>query len=139
MKELRRFIRLKGKAVGSIDVSRAERDALVNSGDYVVFDEGTDKEGYWFCNVMRKSASRYKMERWAVKEVVRDSGIVEHVCKHGVGHPVPASAKETALKYRAWEREDTFYGRMPKKKDCIRAWNVHGCDGCCQKKKRVRA
>ena len=29
----------------------------------------------------------YKKPKWAVKQMVRESGLVEDICKHGVGHP----------------------------------------------------
>ena len=56
--------------------------------------------------------TRYPMPDWAVRQVVRTSGLVENVCKHGVGHPHPASVKE-------------FEDRG------ILSMGVHGCDGCC--------
>jgi len=56
--------------------------------------------------------TRYPMPDWAVRQVIRTSGLVENVCKHGVGHPHPASVKE-------------FEDRG------IMSMGVHGCDGCC--------
>lgn len=29
----------------------------------------------------------YSRPKWATQQVVRSSGLVEDVCKHGVGHP----------------------------------------------------
>lgn len=49
------------------------------------------------------------------KRIVRETGLVEWVCKHGVGHPDPVSA---AMLDRALGHQ---HG----------TWSVHGCDGCC--------
>ena len=57
----------------------------------------------------RVLTARYSDWPWA-GTVVRSSGITEHTCVHGVGHPDPASADEL---------EDPSV-------------MVHGCDGCCQ-------
>lgn len=43
----------------------------------------------------------------------RESGLIEHVCKHGVGHPAIGSVQ---------------FMEFQGKKGC----GVHGCDGCCQ-------
>lgn len=43
-----------------------------------------------------------------------DTGVMERLCPHGVGHPDPDS-----LRY--FERHD------------IHGFGVHGCDGCCAK------
>lgn len=42
-----------------------------------------------------------------------DRGILERICRHGIGHPDPDSAR--------------FYERQGQG----RAMNTHGCDGCC--------
>ena len=47
----------------------------------------------------------------------RTSGLLEHVCEHGVGHPDPESAKKVAEKY----------GHPAD------IWMTHGCCGCCGK------
>ena len=44
--------------------------------------------------------------------LVRDSGLVEAVCPHGVGHPIPAQ----------YQSENRRAG----------VWMTHGCDGCCR-------
>jgi hypothetical protein len=33
---------------------------------------------------MRKN---YKKPDWAVDQIIRENGVVEDICKHGVGHP----------------------------------------------------
>lgn len=48
-------------------------------------------------------------------KATRASGLIEHVCEHGVGHPDPASAAHEAA--RRGHDTDT--------------WLIHGCDGCC--------
>lgn len=47
---------------------------------------------------------------------LRETGLIERVCRHGVGHPDPDSA--------AWM--DRRYGHKPG------TWSTHGCDGCCR-------
>lgn len=42
--------------------------------------------------------------------ITRETGLIEHVCVHGVGHPDPESAKELG-----------------------EGWGIHGCDGCCSR------
>lgn len=56
--------------------------------------------------------SRHKMVKW--KMTIRASGLVERLCKHGIGHPDPDS-----LTY--FEGLDVKYQYLA----------VHGCDGCC--------
>ena len=51
-----------------------------------------------------------------VKTIRRETGLVEHVCKHGVGHPACGSVM--------W-MEATLDERSKG------TWGVHGCDGCC--------
>lgn len=57
----------------------------------------------------------YRRPKWAVQQVVRGSGLVEDICKHGVGHP----------------NSDWLNRHDPKDK---RGLALHGCDGCCKKK-----
>ncbi len=47
----------------------------------------------------------------------RETGLLEQMCEHGIGHPTQASAKEIAKQY----------------KHHVKVWMAHGCDGCCQK------
>ena len=53
---------------------------------------------------------KYPKPNWAETQTIRLSGLVEDVCKHGVGHP-----NEKWLKVH------------PKLKHLA----IHGCDGCC--------
>ena len=56
--------------------------------------------------------TKYPKPDWAITQIVRSSGLVENICKHGIGHP----SKE-------WlEINDP---------DDERGFGVHGCDGCC--------
>ena len=48
----------------------------------------------------------------------RESGLIEHVCKHGVGHPAHGSVHWMSL-----------HG--------IESMSVHGCDGCCSDPKWI--
>ena len=85
-----------------------------------------DKDGNKWRNVHPKSScegtnccihnpSKHKMVKWP--RHLRETGLVERICKHGIGHPDPDSAR--------WLNEnDTVIGRRG-------SWGVHGCDGCC--------
>ena len=50
---------------------------------------------------------KYKRPDWAVDQIIRENGVVEDICKHGVGHP--------NLEYLKIFPKD----------------GIHGCDGCC--------
>jgi len=43
-------------------------------------------------------------------------GLVEAICEHGIGHPIPESVTERDQKGP---------------KGAKGSWNLHGCDGCC--------
>ena len=49
---------------------------------------------------------------------LRETGLIERRCVHGVGHPDPDSA--------AW------MDRRPGWEGSAGTWGVHGCDGCCR-------
>lgn len=51
---------------------------------------------------------------WEAHTIRRETGLVEHLCPHGVGHPNPGSV--------IWMAEVTGQ----------ESWGVHGCDGCCR-------
>jgi len=52
---------------------------------------------------------------WAVQQIKRETGLVEDICEHGVGHPNKGCMDYIdALNLGDW-------------------WGVHGCDGCCSK------
>lgn len=55
---------------------------------------------------------KYRMPEWAVKQTVRENGLVEDICKHGVGHP-----------NKEWLDDHDPTGEL--------GFWVHGCDGCC--------
>lgn len=57
--------------------------------------------------------NQYPMPAWAEYQVIRESGLVENVCEHGVGHPNAAWLKAHASRPHL---------------------GVHGRDGCCAKK-----
>lgn len=56
--------------------------------------------------------SEHSMRDWPM--LLRETGLVERICTHGVGHPDPDSA--------AWANEVMHTD----------VWGVHGCDGCCR-------
>jgi len=57
---------------------------------------------------------KYTKPLWAVTQTFRETGLLEDVCKHNIGHP-----NQEWLELR-W----LFY---PEQKH----WAIHGCDGCC--------
>jgi hypothetical protein len=54
----------------------------------------------------------YKKPSWAINQTVRETGLVEDVCKHGIGHP-----NEEFLEGLSVMRRNNF--------------RIHGCCGCC--------
>ena len=54
------------------------------------------------------------INEWSVSR--RETGLIEHICKHGIGHPNVGSMA----------RLDYLYGP-----GSAGTWGVHGCDGCC--------
>jgi hypothetical protein len=58
---------------------------------------------------------------WEAHTLRRETGLIEHTCPHGTGHPNPGSA--------VWVAE--AYGHPTGTQDEDNPWNVHGCDGCC--------
>ena len=50
------------------------------------------------------------MRDWPI--VLRETGLIERTCSHGIGHPDPDSVD--------------YLNRTIGK-----GWGVHGCDGCC--------
>ena len=55
---------------------------------------------------------RFRRPKWAVQQIYRETGLVEDVCEHGIGHP-----NQDWLDYYD--------------KDGKKHFTVHGCDGCC--------
>lgn len=51
-----------------------------------------------------------------IKTIRRETGLVEHLCKHGVGHPALGSVQWMEL-------------------NGLKGYGVHGCDGCCNTNK----
>lgn len=54
----------------------------------------------------------YSKPSWAKFQITRETGLIEDICSHGVGHP-----------------NDDFIKTVPEK-DWF-SWSVHGCCGCC--------
>ena len=57
--------------------------------------------------------SDHCMRNWPMH--LRETGLVERMCEHGIGHADPDSAGHF----------DRAYGHEPG------TWSTHGCDGCC--------
>jgi len=55
---------------------------------------------------------KYPKPEWAAYQKIRETGLVEDVCEHGVGHP-----------NRHWLKENDPDGK--------KMFGIHGCDGCC--------
>lgn len=53
----------------------------------------------------------------------RETGLVEWICSHGVGHPLYPSAERVAAKH----------GHL------VHTWMLHGCDGCCNSEEFKKA
>ena len=61
--------------------------------------------------VKKKSQKKWPQPKWAILQIFRENGVVENLCKHGVGHP-----------NRVWlEQNPSPYA------------DIHGCDVCCWK------
>ena len=59
-----------------------------------------------------KHPKKFPAARWARGQLIRETGLLEDLCKHGVGHPNLAWLKANDPKNR-------------------RRLDVHGCCGCC--------
>ena len=62
------------------------------------------------------SRLQYAKPNWADNQFVRTSGLVEDICKHGVGHP--------NLDWLEYHPDRPELG-------------THGCDGCCSQLNKV--
>jgi hypothetical protein len=49
---------------------------------------------------------------WAVDQIRRETGLIEDICEHGVGHP-----------NAHWLKVHDPKGK--------KLFSIHGCDGCC--------
>lgn len=58
------------------------------------------------------------------KTIRRETGLIEHLCEHEIGHPAYASADWIA---RVNHKEASEFSLEENRN----AWLVHGCDGCC--------
>lgn len=54
---------------------------------------------------------KWKKPAWAINQIIRETGLVEDICKCGVGHP----NREFLSKNKGYS-------------------GIHGCCGCCSKK-----
>jgi hypothetical protein len=78
--------------------------------------------------------------RWVTLR--RETGLIEHVCEHGVGHPNDGSIQymnfiEDLNKRQAEaleSGEDCIDRRIPDGPFIDKHWGIHGCDGCCDRK-----
>jgi len=56
----------------------------------------------------------YRKPVWAINQIIRETGLVEDICMHGIGHP-----------NAEWLAKYDPDGKL--------GFSVHGCDGCCSK------
>lgn len=84
--------------------------------------EKTEFQGHWWIIHHRDicvppcafhSPSKHPMVDWPI--YMRETGLLERFCSHGIGHPDPDSS--------VWM--DKKLGGEPG------TWSTHGCDGCC--------
>lgn len=68
--------------------------------------------------------------RW--HRIRRETGLVEHMCEHGVGHPNHGSALWIAEQLVEGE-DSTCIGEPNTIEELHAAGLVHGCDGCCKR------
>jgi hypothetical protein len=62
----------------------------------------------------------------------RETGLIEHVCEHGVGHPNAGSVQYMEYMNQALdEYGDLDFPSIPSEPYLKSSWWVHGCDGCC--------
>jgi hypothetical protein len=55
-----------------------------------------------------------------------DTRVMERICPHGVGHPDPDDLKYRQKEYKKkYKKSGDFLG-------------IHGCDGCCDKKRKKK-
>jgi len=87
--------------------------------EIVTVNTGTNREARWRVHDASKckgqrcvfhNPSEHRMSSWRM--ILRETGLVERACMHGVGHPDPDSVD--------------YFNRMGWK-----GYDVHGCDGCC--------
>lgn len=64
------------------------------------------------------------------KTLRRETGLIEHVCEHGTGHPNAGSIEFMTYAYRM-DKDDLKIPSTPAAKS---TWGIHGCDGCCSRK-----
>lgn len=55
-----------------------------------------------------------------IKTIRRETGLIEGICEHNIGHPLYASAD--------WMARSDPEADLATERD---AWLVHGCCGCC--------
>lgn len=75
------------------------------------------------------------------KTIRRQTGLIEHVCEHGCGHPNAGSIQYTDwyfnqfLKFEFdYEKQGSLIVQMPIENLSPRSsWAMHGCDGCCSR------
>ena len=71
-----------------------------------------------FDDIKEQLDKLYPKPEWAIRQLMRETGLVEDVCKCGIGHP--------NSKHLAEIEAEGMVG-----------WGVHGCCGCCKEKKDV--
>lgn len=86
-------------------------DRIVEKG-YCKDRQEVIEEAIMFCYKKYFNINQYNKPSWAVKQLYRENGLLEDICKHGVGHP-----------NKQWLETDPV----------IEGQGIHGCDGYCNK------
>lgn len=68
---------------------------------------------------------------WQAHTVRRETGLVEHVCPHNIGHPNPGSMLWLAEQRIIAQGRDPDGWEILPLEEVEASLGVHGCDGCC--------
>lgn len=75
------------------------------------------------------------------KTIRRETGLIEHICPHGIGHPNAGSIQYMEWYWKVYDSFEFDYESMDDKGSLLNqipvegprksTWGIHGCDGCC--------
>ena len=83
-----------------------------NTGQLILNVHDENKDCKFGCTIHHPS--NHHMKNWPLN-YRNDRGMMERICKHGVGHPDPDYL--AYIEREGWDLE---------------AYSTHGCDGCCR-------
>jgi len=103
-----------GTVVDAAVVRRSGRDILVEAIEAKQHGQRRKMRGYDNpTSHMHGWPVERRMDAWAYP-------LIEIICKHGTGHPMPESVEFLSAFDKANGKTD-------------RRWGSHGCDGCCMR------